>query len=54
MQKAFMALEKAIEGHHAAPATKADARYKLKARLEHALVVPVLGGCWQHGRKLIA
>jgi hypothetical protein len=34
-----MALEKAIEGHHAAPEIKADARSKLKALLEHRLVV---------------
>ena len=44
MQNAFLALEKAIEAQSASTESKSDAKAKLKALLEHPLVVAVLGG----------
>jgi hypothetical protein len=44
MQLAFVNLEKAIDAQDASDASKADARTKLKALLQHPLVVAILGG----------
>ena len=44
MQTAFIALERAIDAQSASPESKADAKAKLKALLQHPLVVAVLGG----------
>jgi hypothetical protein len=44
MQNAFVALERAIEAQNATPESKSDAKAKLKALLQHPLVVAVLGG----------
>ena len=44
MQNAFLALERAIDAQSASPESKSDAKAKLKALLQHPLVVAVLGG----------
>jgi len=44
MQTAFIALEKAIDAQSASPESKAEAKSKLNALLQHPLVVAVLGG----------
>jgi len=44
IQAAFVSLERAIDAQNASPESKADAKTKLKALLQHPLVVAVLGG----------
>lgn len=44
IQAAFISLERAIDAQNATPEAKADAKSKLKAFLQHPLVVAVLGG----------
>lgn len=44
MQNAFIALEKAIDAQNASPESKTDAKTRLKALLQHPLVVAILGG----------
>lgn len=44
MQTTFVTLERAIDSQDASPESKADAKAKLKALLQHPLVVAVLGG----------
>ncbi|QNH14824.1 RIP homotypic interaction motif-containing protein [Xanthomonas sp. SI] len=44
MQTAFKTLERAIDAQTAPPESKADAKTKLQALLQHPLVVAVLGG----------
>lgn len=44
IQAAFVSLERAIDAQNASPESKADAKSKLKALLQHPLVVAVLGG----------
>ena len=44
IQNAFLELEKAIDAQSASSESKVDAKAKLKALLQHPLVVAVLGG----------
>ena len=44
IQNAFLELEKAIDAQGGSPESKIDAKAKLKALLQHPLVVAVLGG----------
>jgi len=44
IQNAFAVLERAIDSQNASPEAKADAKSKLKALLQHPLIVAILGG----------